>query len=280
VLVAAVTGFAAPAIITIDVTASPPQVAPGSDVEIHADITNTGNGTATHVTFKLQAPTGVVVQEAESPNGSCVVTAAQAVCNLANLPSGGQATVDLRVTTPTTAGTLLFDQISVQVDENDNDNDENDGKTDTFFADGLSVALNADPDFTGGCYEDGAALATSGTLSGTNPVITRTSVVGGDGLCTPYVIQEVTSGDGCPPNANCKMPQYVDVLFPDPEDPVTIVVQTIVKVKTVYADGVLVPNCPRRGTITEGKCLVSIKSLPRGGSEFTVFVASDIRLKG
>ena len=75
------------------------------------------------------------------------------------------------------------------------------------------------------------------------------------------------------------MPQYVDVLFPDPDNPVTIIVQTIVKLKT---DTPTASSCksPRRGTITEGKYLVGIKSLPGGGSEFTVFVASDIRLKG
>lgn len=290
-LVVAVTGAAAPPSITIDVTASPsPDVAVGSDLLVSAVITNSG-ATATHVVYRLQAPAGATIEEV-SPDALCTVTPAgdEAVCNLPNLGTGDITSVDVLLTAPSAVGDMVFEDpdadppvhlISVTVDESVSDNDPNGGKTDTFFPAPLSVGVRDDvEEFVGGCLADGVTLKTGGTLSGSNPVITRTQVVGGDGLCTPYTIEEVSSGDGCPPGANCKMPQYVDVLFPDPDNPVTIIVQTIAKVKTVYADGVLVPKCPRRGTISEGKCLVGIKSLPGGGSEFTVFVKSDIRLKG
>ena len=225
-LVVAVTGAAAPAAITIDVTASPyPEVAAGGPVLLSAVITNTGGGMATHVVYKLQAPAGSTVLQASSPDGTCTVTAAEAVCNLANMGSGDVATVEAQVT-----AAAVFDQISVTIDENANDSDPNGGKTDTFFAPAVSLIVRTDTEeFVGGCLADGVTLKTGGTLSGSNPVITRTQVVGGDGLCTPYTIEEVSSGDGCPPGANCKMPQYVDVLFPDPDNPVTIIVQTIVE---------------------------------------------------
>ena len=173
--------------------------------------------------------------------------------------------------------------------ERDNDDPNSGGKTDTFFPSApLSVGVRDDLDFAGGCFDDGAALTTDqgGGLSSANPVITTTQVVGEEGLCTSYTIEEVddpsTSTAACPPGANCKMPQYVDVLFPTPEpgSPVSITIRTIVKTRTIYVDGLQVAKCPRRGEIAQGKCVKSIRSLPGGGTEFTLVVASDIRIKG
>jgi hypothetical protein len=303
-LVAATVASAVPPEIDLDVTASPPRVAAGSDVLIHAVITNTGGGTATNVVYRLRAPLGAVVVQASSPNGSCDVTPAdvtpsEAVCNLMNLAGGsGFARADVRVRAPDAAGTMVFEDsdadplvhlISVAVDEVDNDNPGKGGKIDTFFpSEDLQVQVRDDPDFAGGCLDDGVALTTDkgSGLSAGNPVITTTKVVGTGGLCTPYTIEEVndppTSTAACPPGARCSMPQYVDVLFPAPEPgrPVSITVETTAKTNTVYADSVLVTKCPRQGTITEGKCVLNISPLPGGGTEFTVLVASDIRLKG
>lgn len=295
-LVVTVSGSATPPAVTLDVTASPAQVGIGSDVLLHAVITNTGGGTGTHVTYRVEAPSGAAVKEASSPDGACTVAAAEAVCYLANLDAGAVATADVRVTAPDAAGTMVFEDpgahvhlIAVAVDERDNDNPGSGGKTDTFFPSApLPVGVRDDLDFAGGCLDDGAALTTDqgAGLSSTNPVITATQVVGAGGLCTSYTIEEVddppTSTAACPPGANCKMPQYVDVLFPTPEPgkPVSITIRTIAKTRTVYVDGAQVAKCPRRGTITEGKCLQRIRSLPGGGTEFTLLVASDIRIKG
>lgn len=297
-LVTAVSVSAAPPDIALDVTASSPQVGAGNDVLLHAVVTNTGDGTATHVLYRVEAPAGALVKEASSPDGPCIVLPAEAVCSLANLGAGGVATADVRVTAPDAAGTMVFEDpnglppvhlISVSVDEVDNDTPGSGGKTDTFFPSApLSVGVRDDLDFAGGCLDDGAALTTDQGvgLSAANPVITTTEVVGTDGLCTSYTIEEVddppTSTSACPPGANCSMPQYVDVLFPTPEpgNRVSITVQTTVKTKTIYVDGARVAKCPRRGTITEGKCVKSIRSLPGGGTEFTLLVASDIRIKG
>ena len=298
-LFAASAGIAAPPVIDLDVTASPPRVAVGSPVLLEAAITNIGSGTATHVVYRVRAPLGAVVTEASSPNGSCNVTPSEAVCNLVNLAGrGGSATADVRLTAPDAVGTMVFEDpdsdppvhlISVAVDETERDNPGSGGKRDTFFpSEELAVGVRDDEDFTGGCFDNGAELTTDqgSGLSAGNPVITTTEVVGTGGLCTPYTIEEVddppTSTVACPPGAKCNMPQYVDVLFPAPEPghPVTIGVETTANAKTVYADGVLVTKCPRRGTITTGKCLLSLSPLSGGGTEFIVLVASDIRLKG
>jgi hypothetical protein len=196
------------------------------------------------------------------------------------------------VTAPSTVGTMVFEDptsvppvhlISFSVDSA---NDPNSGKKDIFFPAPFSLGVRGDLEkFVGGCLADGAQLATSGALSANNPTITSTEVVGAGGVCTPYTIEEVNvppkSNLGCPPNAKCKMSQYVDVLFPDPEggDPVSITVASISPKGTVYANDVAVPKCPRRGTLTEGKCVLENTSLPSGGSTFTVLVFSDIRLR-
>jgi hypothetical protein len=297
-LVTAVSLSAAPPEVALDVTASSPQVGAGNDVLLHAVITNTGNGTATHVIYRVEAPSGGVVKEASSPNGSCSVMATAAVCSLMNLGAGGVATADVRVTAPDAAGTMVFEDpslfpsvhlVSVSVDEVGNDNPGSGGKTDTFFPSApLSVVVRDDLDFAGGCFDDGATLTTGqgAGLSAANPVITTTEVVGTGGLCTSYTIEEVDDPPGstvaCPPGANCKMPQYVEVLFPTPEpgDRVSITVKTTAKTKTIYVDAVQVANCPRRGTIMEGKCVQGIRSLTGGGTEFTLLVASDIRIRG
>ena len=293
-LLVAVTGAAAPPSITVDVTASPsPDVAIGSDVLLSIVITNTGNGTGTNGIFKLQAPAGATIKDASSPDALCVREDDEVVCTgFPNLGSGDTVSVQVLVTAPSTVGEMVFEDpasvppvhlISFSVDSA---NDPNDGKLDVFFPEPLSLGVRGDLEkFVGGCLADGAELATSGTLSANNPTVTSTEVVGTGDVCTPYTIEEVNvppnSNIGCPPNANCKMSQYVDVLFPDPEgDPVPITVQTIsAKGKTVYADEVAVPKCPRKGTLTEGKCVLSITSLPGGGSAFTVLVFSDIRLR-
>jgi hypothetical protein len=294
-LVAAVTGAAAPPSITIDVTASPsPNVAVGSDVLLSIVITNTGNGTGTGGIFTLQAPAGATVKDASSPDALCVHEAGGVVCTgFPNLGSGDTASVQVLVTAPSTAGEMVFEDptsappvhlISYSVDSA---NDPNAGKKDIFFPAPLSLGVRGDlQKFVGGCLADGAQLATSGALSSNNPTVTSTEVVGAGGVCTPYTIEEVNvpanSNIGCPPNAKCKMSQYVDVLFPDPEggDPVAITVNTISsRGSTVYANDVPVPKCPRKGTLTEGKCVLENTSLPGGGSTFTVLVFSDIRLR-
>jgi hypothetical protein len=298
-LVTAASLSAAPPHITLEVTATPSQIGVGNDVLLHAVITNSGGGTATHVRYKVDAPAGAVVKEASSLDGSCTVAPAEAVCNLVNLPAGAVATAAVRITAGDVAGAMVFESgnqlppvhlVSVTVDESDNDDPDSGGKTDTFFPSApLSVGVRDDEDFAGGCLDDGTLLTTDqgAGLSETNPVITTTSVVGtGGGLCTSYTIEEVddppTSTVACPPGAKCKMPQYVDVLFPTPApgSPVSITVQTAVKTRTIYVDGVQVAKCPRRGTIIEGKCLKTVRSLSGGGTEFTLLVASDIRIKG
>jgi Domain of unknown function DUF11 len=296
------TAQAGPPVLTVDVSVTPGQVRAGNEVRVDIEVTNIGNGTGVNTELTLPAPLtlptpgGATITDVDTADGSCSPTpptTLPVVCDLGSLAADESAHVSARVRAPLAPGTMDFTDIVATVDEASQDNPGNGGKQDSFEAAPVTVVVRDanDPNFTGGCYSTRQAITTDNQGTGAtlaNPIVTSTTVAPGVGICTPFTIEEVADPSflvACPPGAACKMPQYIEALFPQPPPGQTttfriVLDQSVGKVRALYADGVLVPSCPKNGPmITEGKC-VSVKPLGGGDTELLVIVASDIRLRG
>jgi uncharacterized repeat protein (TIGR01451 family) len=91
--------------VAVSMTDSPDPVAVGEDLTYTITVTNNGPSSATAVTLTDTLPSGVAVVSVSPSQGSCGGTST-ITCSVGSLGSGGVATITIRVTAPTTTGSV------------------------------------------------------------------------------------------------------------------------------------------------------------------------------
>lgn len=84
-------------------------VQPGAPIDYTITVTNAGPDAAVNTVLTDKLPQGTTFVSATTKSGTCTAKGAKVTCNLGDLTKGGSydtATVSLRVTAPTNAGTI------------------------------------------------------------------------------------------------------------------------------------------------------------------------------
>lgn len=81
-------------------------VQPGAPIDYTITVTNAGPDAALNAVVTDKLPKGTTFVSATTANGTCTVKGTQLTCTLGGLSNGATATIELRVTAPTKAGTI------------------------------------------------------------------------------------------------------------------------------------------------------------------------------
>lgn len=113
-----VTGGEGGADLGIDMSAQPGDVSPGAAALFHSNVTNNGPDDATNVQVSDDISSNGAIVSVTPSQGSCSTDGNFVSCSLGGLSSGGGATVDVQVTTPSEPDSVSSDA-SVQAFQND-----------------------------------------------------------------------------------------------------------------------------------------------------------------
>ena len=262
-------------------TDAPDPVPAGDNVTYTATATNHGPGKASEVVLTDDLPAGSTFVSVAPSQGTCSTpSSSQVTCALGLIASGGSATVQVTVTSPSSQAT-----ISNRVVIGSNKNGWTDPNPDNNTSEETTTVASPEgggDDSTTGTVTNGGTVSTGTTASPTNP--TSTTVTVPSGISGTVTINEITVAGpsvDCGEGFSC-FGQSVDITAPQAsaDKPLRLVFIYDASVipgglrtsrAKMFHDGLLVPRCDKGvNTASPDPCLASVKKITGRDFRFTV----------
>jgi len=267
--------------VSASAVAEPPFVTAGLAAIYTFTLDNAGNATLTNTTFAGQLPAGAVFQSATPSQGSCSASAGTVTCNLGNI-AGNALGVTVEVEFLAPASNFSMCGIA-SYKEAGSDRDSSHGDTTPPACASWTVGSATDPNLRGGCLDAGNSISNGSDATATDPQ--NTSVTVGDDACVTIREFAVSNpSQDCGAGFKCST-QVSEVLSPPcPEsEPCQVTItfdKAFGKVRRLFWDSQLVPDCTSPGVADPDPCVVERISLKGGDTRFVVNYLVDARLRG